>query len=324
MQPASPVVVVLRIDLPVLSNDFVGRAFRPVAQRGDHFVGGSAAVERCDQRLNDRRGAVVAAHIAPLFEEVRFRNLPMTQRRRLIVVQPESNAQLHFVERRREVEVGRGREHRVARHDDQQVDLAGVHVGDEVTNRCELIDRFGLNRLRMENRGADVAECLIDRVRERVDLGRLMIAGEDDAPAAMRLEILGDGVQELVGSRRSRPSPEHQVRRRAPEQTPRSGLAKAAAGGPLSRRLASASSRRRRSGSSARRLPAAAVRRSRARSEAIPDPTRGNRSRATPRCRLSRSRSACRRIDRTPAWRRYAHRRGWPDPIDAISLTESA
>ena len=86
----------------------------------------------------------------------------------------------------------------------QQVDLAGVHVGDELAQRLELIDRLGLDRLRVDDRPADVAERLVHRVRERVDGRRLAVAGDDEAASAVRLQILGDGRRSNCVARRSR------------------------------------------------------------------------------------------------------------------------
>ena len=38
-------------------------------------------------------------------------------------------------------------------------------------------------------------------MRERVNGGRLIVAGHDDGPAAMRLQVLGDGGDPLLGER---------------------------------------------------------------------------------------------------------------------------
>jgi hypothetical protein len=74
---------------PVLAHDVVPGPLRAVAHRREELVRGLAAVERRDQRLDDRGGAVVGARVAPGFEEMRFRDLPLAQRRRLIVVEAE-------------------------------------------------------------------------------------------------------------------------------------------------------------------------------------------------------------------------------------------
>src|SRR3989440_4943164 len=129
---------------PELAHDVVRRPFRAIAERSDQFMRRAAAVERRDQRLHDRDGAVVRARIAPRFEKMRLRNMPMTQRRRLIVVLTEVNAKLHLVHRIGELEVGRRRVDRIAAEDDQDVDLAAVHVADQVTERIEVADRLRL------------------------------------------------------------------------------------------------------------------------------------------------------------------------------------
>src|SRR5207248_3060631 len=58
VQPAAPRGIVFGIDLPELANEVVARPLRPVAHRGEHFVRALAAVERGDQRLDDRRARV--------------------------------------------------------------------------------------------------------------------------------------------------------------------------------------------------------------------------------------------------------------------------
>ena len=68
---------------------------------------------------------------------------------------------------------------------------------------CELIDRLGFDRSRVDDRLADVAERLVHRVRERVDGRRLAVAGDDEAAPAMRLQILGDGVDRTSARRRT-------------------------------------------------------------------------------------------------------------------------
>ena len=50
---------------PELTNDVVSAALGTIGHRRQEFVRRAAAVERSDQRLNDRHGAVVSARIAP-------------------------------------------------------------------------------------------------------------------------------------------------------------------------------------------------------------------------------------------------------------------
>src|SRR5207248_4604732 len=71
---------------PEFADDVVRGSFRAIAQRREDFVRRAAAVERSDERLHDRNGALVRARVAPRFEKVGFRNVPVTQGRRLIVV----------------------------------------------------------------------------------------------------------------------------------------------------------------------------------------------------------------------------------------------
>ena len=169
------------------------RMLRSAAQDGQHFVRRLAAVERRDQRLDDRHGAVVGAHVAPRFEVVRLGDVPVAERRGLVLV------------------ADRGARERATfsiasanfRSDGRGVDRIGAEDEQE-RRRCRRSSRrparagspagrsAALRRLRVDDRRADVAERRVHRVRQRVDDGRLAIAGDDQAAAARRLQILDD------------------------------------------------------------------------------------------------------------------------------------
>ena len=98
-------------------------------------------VERRDQRLDDRDRAVVRARVAPRLEVVRLGDVPVHVHRRLVVVRREVRAERHLVHRLDEREVARRVVDRIAAEDDERLHGAGVHVGDELLERIELIDR---------------------------------------------------------------------------------------------------------------------------------------------------------------------------------------
>src|SRR5882762_6125932 len=125
---------------------------------------------------------------------MRLGNLPMTQRRRLIVVEAEVYAELYFAHRVGEIQIGWRGIDGVAAEDHEKIDLAGVHVGDEVAQRVDLIYRLRLDGLCMDNGLAGVVERLVHAVGENVDRRRLAVAGDDEAAAAMRLQIFRDRV----------------------------------------------------------------------------------------------------------------------------------
>ena len=52
-----------------------------------------------------------------------------------------------------------------------------------------MVDGFGLDRLRVHDRRADIAEGVIHGVGERVDRRWHAVAGDDQALAAVRLKI---------------------------------------------------------------------------------------------------------------------------------------
>ncbi len=66
----------------------------------------------------------------------------------------------------------------IATHDDQQIDFARAHVGDEVAQGFSLIHWVGVDRVRVENGLIHVAESRVDLVSQSMHHGWLVIAGE--------------------------------------------------------------------------------------------------------------------------------------------------
>ena len=88
-----------------------------------------------------------------------------------------------------EVEVSGGIVCRVAAEDNQQIDLAAVHVGDEIFDGFGLIDRVRIGWVRVENGLADVAKLGIDYVHERMHHRWLMVADDYQGLTLMEIEI---------------------------------------------------------------------------------------------------------------------------------------
>ncbi|MEZ5288623.1 MAG: hypothetical protein R2712_28215 [Vicinamibacterales bacterium] len=72
----------------------------------------------------------------------------------------------------------------------QHLDAARVHVGDELTQRGELLARHGLGRRHVGDRLAGVAERGVHRVRQRMHGRRLGIAHHHHGAAAVRSRSL--------------------------------------------------------------------------------------------------------------------------------------
>ena len=172
---------------PVVAHQVVARTFGAVGEGGEEFVDGAALVERLDERLNDRDRAVVRARVRPRFEEVGFGDVPVAQLRGLVVVRAEVDAEAHLLKARAEVEVGRRVVDGVAADDDEHLDLALVDVGQQLSQRLDVIDGVRVNRLGVHDGLPRVAERGVDRVRERVDDGRRVLARDHDGLAAVRL-----------------------------------------------------------------------------------------------------------------------------------------
>ena len=98
-----------------------------------------------------------------------------------------------------EPEIRGRREERVPADDDEHLDLPGVHRLHEIAQRRHLIGRVHFDRRRVRDRRPDVAERLVHRVRERMHRRRLIVAGDDEALAAARLQLLRDRGRPLRG-----------------------------------------------------------------------------------------------------------------------------
>ena len=162
---------------------------------GEHrhkFVRALTVIERRDQRLHDAYRAVVGAGVAPGFEIVGLVHVPLAEFRSLVLIEAEMNPQRDagVLEGVRKAEVGRCIVGRIAAQDDQHVHFAAAHVGDQVFEGLGLVHRIGVDRIRVENRLADIAQSLIDPVDESMNHGGLVIPGNNEAGTAMSLEVL--------------------------------------------------------------------------------------------------------------------------------------
>ena len=106
-----------QLSLPVLANDLIRRSLRSIAERREHFVCGPPAIERRDQRLNDRNSAVEGPSVAPRFKKMRLGNLPVGNRGSFVRVQAQVRAHADLVHLLGESQVGRCGVNRIAADD---------------------------------------------------------------------------------------------------------------------------------------------------------------------------------------------------------------
>ena len=113
--------------------------------------------------------AVVRARVAPLFEKVRAVDVPVAQRRRLVVEEPDVDARAApsrsaSANLRSAGALKTG----IAAENHEQLHGAGVDVLDQRAERRRSAATDPRRRIGDDDRRADVAERLIDRVREGV------------------------------------------------------------------------------------------------------------------------------------------------------------
>ena len=185
-----------RLRAPVFAEEVVPGPLGTRRERGQHLVGGlGRRIEGRDERLEKRHRPVDGARVAPGLEGMGLGHLPVTALGGLVVVEPEMDAERHLVHPGGEVEVGGRGEDRVASEDHEKGDRPAVHVGGEIPERRELIDRTRLHRRGVEDRLSHVAELRVDRVREGVDGRGLVLPRDHHRGAGVRVQVLGEGGQ---------------------------------------------------------------------------------------------------------------------------------
>ena len=171
---------------PVVLDDVERRATGLAGHGAEQLVGRVAFEDGRDQRLDHSDRAVVRPRVG-------VGDVPVAQVCRFVHVVPVVDAERHLRQSLGELDVRRGAENRVATDNHEEPDLPGVHGRRQIDERGGLILRRRFDRRAVAHRRADVAERLVDRVRDEVHGGRLVLAGDDERGAAMGLEILGDG-----------------------------------------------------------------------------------------------------------------------------------
>ena len=82
--------------------------------------------------------------------------------------------------------------------DDQQIDAPVVHVVHELAERLQLVGGDGLHGIGVDDGRPGIAEGGVQGVRQRVHGCGLLVARDDHAGAAVRLQILRGGRDPFV------------------------------------------------------------------------------------------------------------------------------
>ena len=193
MQDAVPLLVELVLAQhwgPRLPHDVVAGTILASHHQPQHFNGRSPAEQGEDQRLDDTERASHRPHVSPRFEVVRTRDMPFRLGGCLIDGVPERDRLRDLRHRRGEVEIGRGVEHRIAAQDDERLNGAPVHRGDQRHQRAHARKRRVL-RLVVADRRAGVAEIRVQGADRGVDGRGLAFPSHDETLAAVREKVLG-------------------------------------------------------------------------------------------------------------------------------------
>ncbi len=183
---------------PVVLDDLHRPAITLRREQCQHLLRRPPLVERGDQRLHQRDGAVVGAVVSPALERVRRRQIPVRERRGLVDVLAVVGDERHLRHPLGEPQVRRRGEDRVAAEDHEHFHLTGVHRRGELRDRREAIHGTSLDGGGgVGDRRAGVAQRFVHRASELVHGRRLILARHDEAAAAVRLKVFGGGGDEL-------------------------------------------------------------------------------------------------------------------------------
>ena len=159
-----------------------------------------ALVQGLDQRLDDGKGAVKRGGVAPGFQRVGHRHMPVALLAGFIGVNAEVNAGRSLGKHRGEIEIARGRVDGVQSENEDGLDRTGLQA---LGHRLQRSDRaVGLeHRGDQANGRANGTELGVDRMGQRVNGGRLGLAHHHQGLGPGTLKVAGDGVHKegLVG-----------------------------------------------------------------------------------------------------------------------------
>src|SRR2546426_408859 len=77
--------------------------------------------------------------------------------------------------------------------------MGGLASIQRRAQRLRLVNRIGFNRISIDYRGSHVAQSMVQRVRQRVDSGRLLVSGNNEARSPIPLQVAHQRGQPLSG-----------------------------------------------------------------------------------------------------------------------------
>ena len=158
-----------------------------------HLDGALSTEQGEDQRLDDAERAADRARVSPRFQVVSARDMPLRLGGCFIDRVPERDCVRDLRHGRGEVEIGGGIEHGIAAQDDERLDRAPLHCGDQRGQRAHARKRR-IPGLVVADRLAGVAEKRVQGADRGVDRCGLALPSHDQPLAAVRQKVLGKGV----------------------------------------------------------------------------------------------------------------------------------
>ena len=187
--------------IPKIVDDVVIAATRRRNHRVQNFVRGFSGVKRQNQRLNNGSRSVKCARVAPRFQKMILRNVPVAQRGRFVHVRTQMNFEFCARQIFGELKICRRVENRIAAENNQRVNFISLQRFNQFTQRFGLVDRICSRAFGERHSFADVSQKIVQQMRERVNLRRLVFASNDNAFAAILQKVFGDGGKPILNFR---------------------------------------------------------------------------------------------------------------------------
>ena len=191
-------IAALVLRRPIAFDDVVSARFRRVEEHLQHLVSGAAVVERLDERLLDGDRAIESARVAPAFQIVRLRQMPLADLGGLVLVEAQVRADACFLESIRQAQFHRRVEDRVSSQNQQQVHGARIQIADQVLERSHMVHRAGFDGIGIEDRFPHVAEFCVHHVGQGVNDGRLELARHHQAGALVAHQVLNQASHPFI------------------------------------------------------------------------------------------------------------------------------
>jgi len=182
----------------VCPNQIVGTGVGLAKECGEEFMASLPAVDRFDQWLDDGGCSIESPCVAPTLEEVSGRDMPRSEPGGLVDIEAVVDEEGHTAQGIGNPEIAGSIIGGIPTDDDQGFNGTGIDLSDETGKFTDLLGRTRLDGFGIDNGAANIPQFSIDSMDKGVDGSRLLITGDDEAPAAVGLKIFKEVGEEFT------------------------------------------------------------------------------------------------------------------------------